>query len=150
MRLIQEGRKRKKLIEGGSNDNNAPLFSFGEMIYKWLDNALDFGITEFDFWNMTLAEVERAIESKKRVILANQKSQAMFDYTLALLIGRSVSRIFNSKNEMPTIAAAYPSLFESEENEEEKIKKMDELSAIRFRLFAQSINKKFKDVRNEQ
>lgn len=150
MRLIQEGRKRKKLIEGGSNDNNAPLFSFGEMIYKWLDNALDFGITEFDFWNMTLAEVERAIESKKRVILANQKSQAMFDYTLALLIGRSVSRIFNSKNEMPTIAVAYPSLFESEENEEEKIKKMDELSAIRFRLFAQSINKKFKDVRNEQ
>ena len=32
-----------------------------------LDTALDYGITEEKFWDMTFAEIERAIKSANRV-----------------------------------------------------------------------------------
>ena len=45
---------------------------------------------------------------------------------------------------MPPISEVYPSLFENEAVEEEIQKKKDELSALRFRQFAQSFNKRFR------
>lgn len=93
---------------------------------------------------MTLAELERLFESKKRVLISQQKEKAMFDYTLADLIGRSVSRIYNSSNTMPEISEVYPTLFDSKEIEEKKQAKKDELSALRFKQFADSFNSKFK------
>lgn len=101
---------------------------------------MDLGISEFDFWNMTLAELERALESKKRIILQEQKSRAAFDYTLADLIGRSVARIHSSSNTMPKISDVYPTLFDGEKIDENLQAKRDELSAMRFKLFAQSFN----------
>lgn len=112
-------------------------------IYKWLEVALDYGISEFDFWNMTIAEATRAVESKKRVARLKAQERASFDYIQADLIGRSIARIYSSANNMPTMADAYPSLFAKEEMEEKMQDKKDELSAIRFRQFAQSFNKRF-------
>lgn len=108
------------------------------------------GISEQDFWNLTIAELVRAIESKKRVAKAQAEAQAKeragFDYILADLIGRSISRIYNSANKMPTIQEVYPSLFDSKEIEEKKAARKNELSALRFRQFANSFNKRFKEV----
>lgn len=115
----------------------------GDHIYDWLNVALDWGITEQEFWNMTLAEATRAIESKKRTSTRQAQERASFDYILADLIGRSVARIYSSTNNLPPIAEAYPSLFVAEELEEKMQEKKDEASAIRFRQFAQSFNKKF-------
>lgn len=95
---------------------------------------------------MSLAEVNRAIQSKQRVMKANQKQQAIFDYTLADLIGRSIARIHNSNATMPSLAAAYPSLFDVVEEQEKIQEQKNELSALRFKLFAQSYNKNFKEV----
>ncbi len=117
---------------------------FADYIYKWLDNALDYGISENDFWNMTMAELERAIESKKRVDKLRLQEKATFDYTLANLIGKSISRIYSSSNKMPDISEVYPSLFNSEEIEERKQEKKDKLSVLRFKQFADSFNSKFK------
>lgn len=89
---------------------------------------------------MTFAEINRAIESAKR----KEQRQASFDYILADLIGRSIARSYNSANKMPTLAEAYPSLFDKEAEQEEIQKQKDELSAIRFKQFAQSYNKNFK------
>ena len=113
-------------------------------MYKWLDSALDFGISEEQFWDMTLAELIRAIESIKRRKQRDMQEKANFDYKLADLIGRSVSRIYNSSNTMPDISEVYPHLFDSKEVEEIKVKKQDELSALRFKQFAHSYNVKFK------
>ena len=44
---------------------------------------------------------------------------------------------------MPDISEQYPSLFDSVEIQEQKQKKKDELSALRFKLFADSFNKNF-------
>ena len=105
-------------------------------IYKWLENALDIGINEQDFWNMTIAEFDRAIESYARRKKLEAQERASFDYILADLIGRSVARIHSSSANIPDIAAAYPSLFDSEEMQEQKQAKAAEISAIRFRQFA--------------
>ena len=95
---------------------------------------------------MTLGEVERAFKSKKRVQEAHEKEKAIYDYILADMIGRSMARIQSSANKMPEISEAYPWLFDTQEVQEKKQEKKDELSALRFKLFAQSHNKKFKEV----
>lgn len=93
---------------------------------------------------MTLAEVNRAIASRNRVKKLEAQEKASFDYILADLIGRSVGRIYSSSTKLPEIAAVYPSLFNSQEVEEKRAEKKAELSALRFKQFAESFNKKFK------
>lgn len=93
---------------------------------------------------MTIAELERAIASKRRIQKLQAQEKASFDYLLADLIGRSVARIQSSANKMPEIAEVYPSLFDSEEIKQKRQEKQAELSALRFRLFADSYNKRFK------
>lgn len=89
--------------------------------------------------------MERVFASKKRTKLAEEKERAHFDYTLAELIGHSVARICNKENEYPKIELVYPSIFDTKEMEEERQKQQDELSALRFKQFAQAFNKKFKE-----
>lgn len=91
---------------------------------------------------MTIAELERAFQSKRRIQEAKEKERAIYDYELANLIGRSLARLQSSVNTMPDISEAYPWLFDSQEIQEKKQEKKDELSALRFKLFAQSHNKK--------
>ena len=95
---------------------------------------------------MTLAEAIRAVESKKRLQTLEAQEKASFDYILADLIGRSISRLQSSANRMPPLEEAYPALFNTEEIEHKKQEKQDELSVIRFKQFAQAFNSKFKEV----
>ena len=99
---------------------------------------------------MTIAELDRLIESKKRIQKREQQDKASFDYILADLIGRSVARLYSSSARIPEISAAYPTLFDSEEIQEKKQEKKNKLSALRFKQFAQAYNKKFnKEVGKE-
>ena len=93
---------------------------------------------------MTFSEIERAINSKKRVAKEQRKERAIFDYTLANLIGRNVARLYSSSITMPTLSAAYPDLFDAKEEQEIIKEKAQEVSAIRFRLFASAHNQKIK------
>ena len=95
---------------------------------------------------MTLAEVNRAANSKIRMTKIEDEKKASFDYILADLIGRSVSRIYSSSSKMPTLSEAYPSLFTKEKEKEMIQQKKNELSALRFKQFAQSHNTKYKEV----
>ena len=98
---------------------------------------------------MTLAELERLVESKKRTQKVQAQERASYDYILADLIGKSVSRIYSSSAHMPEISEVYPTLFDSKEVEIQKQEKKAELSALRFKQFANSYNKKFKEVQRE-
>jgi hypothetical protein len=119
---------------------------FEDTIYKWLETSLDNGITEEQFWNMSIAEIERAIESRIRVRQYEEKNKALYDYIHAELVGRSMARCFNSNNQYPEIGEVYPHLFEDPKAKEEKQAKKAELSALRFKLFADNHNSKFKEV----
>ena len=92
---------------------------------------------------MTLAEIRRAIESKKRVMKREEQEKASFDYILADLIGKSVARIYSSSNKFPDISEVYPTLFDKQKIQEEKQDIKAELSALRFKQFAQAYNQKF-------
>lgn len=112
---------------------------------------MDIGISEADYWNMTLAEFDRAVESKRRVDKAQAQQQAIFDYKLADLIGRSIGRLYSSSTKLPELAEAYPSLFNTEEYQEQKQIRQDNISALRFRQFANFHNKKItKEVANSE
>ena len=125
-------------------DESSSPFFFTDYVYKWLDNALDYGITERDFWDMTLAELNRLIASKERVRKQEAKERATFDYILADLIGRSIGRIYSSSAKMPDINEAYSTLFDGKKIEEQKMQKKQELSVIRFKQFAEKYNKNFR------
>lgn len=135
-------------MEGGSQ-NIAP-FLYTDKIVELLDKALDWGIGEFDFWDMTLAELERLLKSKQRRQKNELQEKAFFDYRLAQLIGVSVGRIYDSKCSLPPLKDAYPTIFDREKLQEEKQAQTDELSALRFRQFAHTYNMKYGgDANNE-
>lgn len=94
---------------------------------------------------MTIGELSRAIKSKRRTRKLEAQQKASFDYTLAQAIGRACGLAFGSiKTEFPDIAALYPTLFDSEEIKQKKQEKQAELSALRFKQFAESFNQRFK------
>lgn len=103
---------------------------------------------------MTLGELERAIESKRRVNQARLKEKATFDYIQAELIGSSIARIYSSQNRFPSLEEAYFFIFKDSEElkeiEEKRQEQQAELSAIRFRQFADSHNKRFKKVQKAE
>lgn len=92
---------------------------------------------------MTLAEIQRQIESKIRQKKIADQERASYDYILADAIGRSVARVYSSSARMPDISELYPTLFDSQEVVERKQKQRAELSALRFKQFAASYNMKF-------
>ncbi len=98
---------------------------------------------------MTIAEIERAIDSKKRQQKIEAQEKASYDYILADLIGRSIGRLYSSSTNLPDISAVYPTIFNSEEIEEARSKKRAEISAIRFKQFAQFHNNKFNGGANK-
>lgn len=112
-------------------------------MFKWLESALDSGLTEREFWEMTLAEFDRFIDSRRRVQEREAKEKATYDYILGDLIGRSIARVYSSSNSYPEIYDAYPALFDREIIEEQRQERQNELSAQRFMAFAESFNKKF-------
>ena len=131
-------------MSGDEQIAQSPLFQ--DYVYKWLDCALDYGISEAEFWEMTIAELERAVQSRKRQEKARAQEKASFDYIHADLVGKSVARIYSSSNHFPELAEVYPSLFDSQMIEEQKREKREKLSVIRFKQFAQTYNNKIKKV----
>jgi hypothetical protein len=125
-----------------------------DYIYKLLEISLDTGIKELEFWEMTPAEVGRAIDSKNRLVKLEAKERATYDYILAELIVQGFSCVMSGKGKFPEIKEAYPSIFEDViKAEEEKIQKQkDDLSTLRFLQFAQSYNERHKEkgVQNEE
>ena len=95
---------------------------------------------------MTYAELERAMLAKRKLLKLEMQQRASYDYILADLIGSSIARLYSSSATMPEISAAYPTVFDNKEYEEARQEKQDELSALRFKLFAESFNKKFEEV----
>lgn len=94
---------------------------------------------------MTISELERVVLSWQRVQKVKGQEQAAYDYILASLIGINVARFFSNDVEIPALAEVYSHLFEdkAEEIQETKQDTKTELSALRFRQFAQSYNERF-------
>jgi hypothetical protein len=108
------------------------------MAWKLLQPAINLGLSEFNYWDMTIAEIQRWIE----VATWRLKQQATFDYQLADLIGIYSARMLSNEVKFPSIEEVYPSLFGNEIVEEQPIVKDDitTISQNRFLAFAQAHN----------
>lgn len=97
---------------------------------------------------MTLAEIDRKCESYKRVQKAKAKERAIFDHTLAMLVGRAMNA--SEQYPYPSLYDSYPSIFEEDikRAEEEYSARQAKLAAIRFRQFAESHNRKLTEDTN--
>lgn len=96
---------------------------------------------------MTVAEVNRYIQSRNRVRKIEAQEKATFDYIQANLIIRGFSITMGGKGAFPQITEAYPNIFDELEQEQEaKIQEQKtNISVLRFKQFAQSHNNKMKN-----
>jgi hypothetical protein len=115
---------------------------------EWLDMALECGISEQEFWDSTLAEIERRLSSIKKIQDRNNKEKAYFIYSLSNLITISMARLYSKEATMPTLEECFPEFFNSEEIVQEKEEQQANISAIRFRMFADSFNKRYREGTN--
>lgn len=96
---------------------------------------------------MTPREVLRAIKSKRRVKELELQEKATFDYIQAQLITKGFSIVMGSKDSFPQIQDVYTGVFTNLVKEQEaKIQEQkNNISAIRFKKFAQSFNNNLKN-----
>ncbi len=96
---------------------------------------------------MTPGEVSRAIQSTNRLIKQQAKERASYDYIQATLIIKGVSICLGDKSAFPSLSEAYPGVFDEmvQAQEEEIQERKMELSALRFKQFAQSYNNNLKN-----
>lgn len=117
-----------------------------------LENSLLSGLSELDFWEMTVGEVSRYITTKNKIRKIEAQERASYDYILASLIAKGISISLGAKDTFPSIYEVYSEVFDDviKQKEEEKQEKIMQLSALRFRQFAQSYNNnRNKGVLNE-
>ena len=77
-----------------------------------LPDALDIGVSESSFWEMTLGEINRRIESYNRVQERRLKERAGMDYALAQLIAAGIGAVISGED-FPAISDAYPDLYDA-------------------------------------
>lgn len=112
------------------------------MAEQLLQPSINLGLPEREFWEMTVAEIQRYIEGAQYQI----KLKAQFDYMLADLIGISVARCVSKEATYPPIEKVYPTLFEApspEEVQREEEEKLVTNSTNRFLEFAMKHNAQF-------
>ncbi len=113
-------------------------------IYSLLETMLDAGLSEFDFWNMTLGEIERYADSYKRREEARLKEKAFFYYRLGDLIGISNGRYYSKDFVYPEIYEVFDGIYNAEEVETARQEERDRLSIERLQqMYEQS--KKIKE-----
>ena len=108
------------------------------------------GLTEFDFWNMTLAEFDRYVDSRHRIKEMELQEKAYFDWVLGDLVGRSMARIYSASAKYPDITEAYPAIYKKDEVERKRQEERDKLSALRLQQFAEAFNKRKEEVSKEK
>lgn len=96
---------------------------------------------------MTLDEIKRAIDSWSRRKKLEAQELAINNYILASLVARNIAATFSNDVEIPKVEQIYSSLFEDQakETQEKQENLKAELSAARFKQFADFHNKKFKN-----
>lgn len=83
---------------------------------------MEAGIDPIIYWDMTYQEIETGIKAYNKRLKRDLEVKASMDYKLADLIGVSISRLFSKDVKYPSIDKAYPNVFESLTNNDQKPK----------------------------
>lgn len=127
-------------MDGAEESPQAPFF-FSDLVEKYLEEYMDIGLTEWQFWDMSLAELEHYARSYERVQKRKAQEKALADYQLANLIGYSIARIHSKEAKFPEIYDAYPAIFDKEAIEEARDKEKTKETFEWLKDFAESFKK---------
>lgn len=98
----------------------ASSFSFEELIQYHLNRISQYGLTEEQFYRLTVGEMKRLAESYHLEETEHFKRQAEMDYIQSNLIASNVSTIFSNKNKILSFEEVYGHLFTEDEIEKMK------------------------------
>lgn len=98
----------------------ASSFSFEELIQYHLNRISQYGLTEEQFYRLTVGEIKRLAESYHLEEKEHFKRQAEMDYIQSNLIASNVSTIFSNKNKILSFEEVYGHLFTEDEIEKMK------------------------------
>lgn len=139
-------------MDGAEESPQTPLL-FTDSLEKYLEQYLDMGLSEWQFWDMTIAELDNYARSYERVQKRKAQEKAYADYQLANLIGYSVARIYSKDLKYPEIYDVYPAFFDKEAILEARQKEKDKETFNWLKQFAESFNKsndkEVKEIANE-
>ena len=102
------------------DEESGPSFSFEDLIQYHLKRMAQYGLTEEQFYNLTLGEVRRMAESFHLQQRERLKEQAEMDYIQAGLITSNISSILSDKNKAPLLEEVYGHLYTEDEKEKMK------------------------------
>lgn len=99
---------------------------------------------------MTIAELNRYLQSWQRRTKREAQERAAHNYILAGLVGRSIASYFSEEIEMPKVEEVYSSLFtdKAEETKQKQQELETEVAVARFKQFVNFHNEKYKVVEN--
>ena len=103
--------------------------------------ALQVGIGVFDYWDLTYGEIAMSIIAYRDNEDKRVKEIASANHSLANLIGISCSRLIDSKATYPSLAKAFPNLFDEVEQEDAQDWRV---AKARMLEYTNASNKKFK------
>lgn len=95
-------------------------FSFEEVIQYHLKRMSQYGLTEEQFYHLTIGEIRRLAESYYLNQRERLKEQAEMDYIQARVIASNISSILSDKNKPPLLEEVYGHLFTEDEIEKMK------------------------------
>ena len=101
-----------------------------KIIDELLPLALQCGISIFDFYQMTFAEVQAVINAYFTKQKRELQQQASMVYAEASLTAMFVSRLISEKAKILTLYEAFPDLFKEEIEEEKKDRQRREKEAL--------------------
>lgn len=131
------------------SDTPSESITFESHIMNLLQQCMSIGMREEDFYNSTLAQITRYVESYNKQQQNKLQEKAYFDYQLANLIGVSVSRLLSKNAKYPAFEKVYP--FITQSTQAKDINEEWEMEVQRNRLceWAEQMNKKFNKNKKE-
>ena len=128
--------------ESHSTTSDEPI-TFESQMNELLIQCMSIGMREEDFYNSTIKQITRYVESYNKQQENQLQEKAYFDYQLANLIGLSVARLLSKDAKFPTFEKAYPFINKDAKAEVDEDWEM-EVQHNKIREWAEQINKKFK------
>ena len=127
----------------GDSEQSSEVITFESQMMELLEQCMSIGMREEDFYNSTIKQITRYVESYNKQQENQLQEKAFFDYQLANLIGMSVARLLSKDAKFPTFEKAYPFINKDAKTEVDEEWEM-EVQHNRLREWAEQINKKFK------
>ena len=124
-------------------EQSSEVITFESQMMELLEQCMSIGMREEDFYNSTIKQITRYVESYNKQQENQLQEKAFFDYQLANLIGMSVARLLSKDAKYPTFEKAYPFINKEAKTEVDEEWEM-EVQHNRLREWAEQINKKFK------